>query len=57
MRGSRIAEQIEREIQREKYWKNKATRQKCYIDNEKQCDKCMYKEICEDVEVEQNTIK
>lgn len=57
MRGSKIAAQIEADLRREEYWKNKKVRQKCYIDNEKQCDKCMYKQICEDYEVEQNTIK
>lgn len=55
MRGSRIAKYIENDMRRDKYWKNKAVRRKCYIDKQKQCDKCMYKNICE--EVEQNTIK
>lgn len=52
-RGSLIAEQIIQDMRREQYWKNKVTRQKCYIDNEKQCNKCMYKEICDSVEREE----
>lgn len=51
MRGSRIAARIEADLRREEFWKNKVVRQKCFIDNEKQCDKCMYREICEDKEV------
>lgn len=50
MKGSIIAAQIEADLRREQYWKNKRVRQKCYIDKEKQCNKCMYKIICEDVE-------
>ena len=51
MRGSWIAEQIERDLRREQYWKNKKVRQQCYKDGVKQCDKCMYKVICDDKEV------
>ena len=50
MRGSWIAGQIESDLKREKFWKHKIVRQKCYVDKEKQCDKCMYKNICDDVE-------
>ncbi len=57
MQGSWIAKQIEEDIRREKYWKHKVVRRKCYQDGVKQCDKCMYRKICENVEVEQNTIK
>lgn len=55
MRGSKIAARIEADLRREQYWKNKRVRQQCYKDGVKQCDKCQYKEICEDREVEQNT--
>lgn len=51
MKGSWIAAQIEADLRRERYWKNKKTRQRCYQDGVKQCDDCMYKEICEDKEV------
>ena len=51
-RGSWIAGLIEADMRREEYWKNKVVRQKCYIDNVKQCDKCMYKRICEDTDIE-----
>lgn len=58
MKGSWIAAQIEADLRRERYWKNKKTRQRCYQDGVKQCDKCMYSNICDDKEeVEQNTIK
>lgn len=50
MRGSRIAGQIESELKREQYFKQKAIRNKCIIDNKKQCDECKYREICENVE-------
>lgn len=55
MRGSWIAEQIIQDMRREQYWKNKVIRRQCYKDGIKQCDKCMYRNICEDKEVEQNT--
>ena len=50
MSGSYIAEQIVREMQREKYYKNKK-RAKCIIDKKKQCTTCRYQKICEDAEV------
>lgn len=56
MRGSYIAENIEREMKREQYYKNKK-RAKCVVEGKKQCTVCRYKKICEDSEVEQNTIK
>lgn len=55
MKGSLIAAIIESDLKRENYWKTKVTRQKCYIDKEKQCNVCKYKDICD--QVEQNTIK
>lgn len=54
MQGSWIAKQIEEDLRRERYWKNKRVRQKCYQDGVKQCDKCMYRTICEDVEYDKN---
>ena len=49
------------EMKKEEYYKKKAQRQKCIIDNEKQCNKCKYEEVCEDNEIEnkeeQNSIK
>ena len=48
MRGSRIAYEIESELKREKYFKQKAIRNKCIVDNKKQCNECKYKEICEE---------
>lgn len=57
MKGSMIASMIESDLRREQYWKTKVVRQKCYIDKEKQCTICKYQKICEDSEVEQNTIK
>lgn len=51
MHGSWIAKQIEEDLRREKYWKHKAVRRQCYQDRVKQCDKCMYRNICEDREV------
>lgn len=50
MRGSKIAESIEMELRREKYYKNKK-REKCIIDKKKQCTTCRYQKICEDAEV------
>ena len=55
MIGSMIASQIEAEMRREKYWKEKK-RVKCAIDEKKQCTICKFQKICEDAE-EQNTIK
>ena len=50
MKGSFIAEQIDRELQRKKYFKEKK-RQKCRIDKKMKCVMCMYQKICEDAEV------
>lgn len=50
MKGSRIAYEIEADLKREKIFKQKAIRNKCIIDKEKQYDECKYKEICEDVD-------
>ena len=54
MRGSFLAEQIEREEKRKKFFSQKK-RKKCIIDNQKQCRKCEFQNICDGVE--QNTIK
>lgn len=51
MRGSIIAGQIINDMKREEYYRKKAQRNKCVIDNEKQCIKCKYQEICENSEV------
>ena len=56
MRGSRIAEQIAIEMQRDKYYKNKK-RAKCIIDKKKQCTVCKYQKICEDVEIKEEELK
>ena len=56
MRGSKIAEQIAIEMQRDKYYKNKK-RAKCIIDKKKQCTVCKYQKICEDVEIEKEELK
>lgn len=53
MRGSYIAENIEREMKREQYYKNKK-RAKCIVDKKKQCTICRYQKICEDAEYERN---
>lgn len=50
MRGSILASQIESELKREKYFKQKAIRNKCIVDNKKQCNECKYQEICEDAD-------
>ena len=52
MRGSKIAEQIAIEMQRDKYYKNKK-RAKCIIDKKKQCTTCRYQKICEDAEIKE----
>lgn len=52
MRGSKIADTIIREMQRDKYYKDKK-RAKCMLDNKKQCTICKYKKICEDVEIKE----
>lgn len=53
MNGSYIAEAIEREMKRNKYYKNKK-RAKCIVDEKKQCYVCKYRRICEDFEYERN---
>ena len=50
MRGSKIAAQIEADLRREQYYKNKK-RAKCVVDEKKQCTVCRYQKICEDAEV------
>lgn len=57
MQGSWIAENIERDLRREKYWKHKKERQKCLKDGVKQCKNCKYEETCEDVEYKRNNIE
>lgn len=47
------ADLVIQDMQREQYYKNKAKRQKCIIDEKKQCDKCKYNENCIDSEVKQ----
>ncbi len=54
MRGSKIAKYIENDMRRDNYWKNKVVRRKCYIDKQKQCDKCAYRNICEVAESKTN---
>ena len=46
MSGSWIAENIEREMKREQYYKNKK-RAKCVVEGKKQCTICKYQKICE----------
>lgn len=46
MKGSKIAYEIESDWRREEYFKKKATRNQCIIDNKKQCHECKYKDIC-----------
>lgn len=48
MPGSRIAAEIIQEQRREKAFKKKAIRMQCIVDKKKQCDKCGYKDICEE---------
>jgi len=52
MRGSRIADAIIREMQRDRFYKDKK-KAKCIVDNKKQCTICKYKKICEDVEIKE----
>lgn len=49
MRGSIIAGYIDNEYRRKKMFEKKK-RQKCIIDEEKKCNICEYKPICEDRE-------
>lgn len=46
MRGSIIASYIDEEYKIRKAYANKK-RQKCVVEDEKQCEKCEYKPICE----------
>lgn len=46
MKGSVLAAQIDQEYRRKQYYKRK-TRQKCIVDEKKQCDVCRYEEVCE----------
>lgn len=50
MKESRIAAQIESDLKREKFYKEKVVRMKCIVDQKKQCDICKYKGICEEKE-------
>lgn len=47
MRGSIIASYIDEEYKLRKAYANKK-RQKCVVEGEKQCEKCVYFEICVD---------
>ena len=49
MRGSIIASSIDEESKLRKAYPNKK-RQKCAVAGEKQCEKCVYFEICVDME-------
>ena len=51
MRGGKNASYVLSEMRKDEYYRKKAIRQKCIVDNEKQCDKCKYIEICEDKEI------
>lgn len=53
MKGSWIADNIIRDMRKEKYYKNKK-REKCIVDNQKKCTICRYQKICEDAEYERN---
>lgn len=48
MKGSIIASEIIADWKREEYYKKKTMRNKCIVDSKKQCDKCKYKDICEE---------
>lgn len=50
MKSSRIANEIIADLNREKYFKQKAIRQRCIVDKKKQCNICGYKDICDDAE-------
>ncbi len=47
MRYSYIAAQIDQDYKRKEMFKKKA-RQKCVVDEKKQCVECKYQEICEE---------
>lgn len=51
MKGGRNASFIVAEMRRKQYYQNKVVRQKCVIDKEKQCNKCQYRDICDDKEI------
>lgn len=47
-KGSTIAAEIIADWKREEYYKKKAIRNKCIVDDKKQCNICKYREICEE---------
>lgn len=47
MKGGINASFVVSDMKRKEYYQKKAERQKC---KEKQCSKCQYRDICEDVE-------
>lgn len=49
MRGSSLAKVIDSEYRRKKFFENKR-RQKCIIDEEKKCNICSYRQVCENKE-------
>lgn len=51
MKGGITASIIEAELRREKIYKQKLVRQKCYIEGKKQCMNCRYQKYCTDLEV------
>ena len=53
MKGSYIAEAIERDLKRKKFYKNKK-RAKCTIDQKNKCTSCKYQNICEGVDYERD---
>lgn len=55
MRGSIIALYIDEEYKIRKAYANKK-RKKCVIEGEKQCEKCVYFEICVDVKEKCNEV-
>lgn len=50
-KGSIIAREIIQDMKREEYFKKKAKRNVCIINNKRQCDKCKFNEVCEDVNI------
>lgn len=48
MKGSRIADEIMADFNREKYFKQKVVRNNCIVDKEKRCDICKYKDNCDE---------
>ena len=52
MKGSILAGYIMSDYRKEKIYKNKKERAKCIVDNQKQCDRCKYIDICENKEIE-----